>query len=349
MADQELDLQADQLSNAPLPEQSAHLFGHQGQLEQLLHAYDSHKLHHAFLIAGPKGIGKATFAYHVAQQLFAKSGDEPLERIQDQIRQGSFPNLKVIRRQKNPKTGKFAAQISVNDVRQAVKFFQTSAARTGVRICIVDCVDDLNANAANALLKTLEEPPQNAIFLLVTHRVGGVLPTIRSRCNLLPLKPVSDEDVRGVVETAGLHLGADEFTQILTIAKGRPRKAFEALEVADNPALSALFAWLEAPDQHSETAMLELAAALADPKAEQVWQLAIEMIDNHVAAIAKYLSAQEAPRALLAKALSVWEKTQELVVEQAIFNLDKKQTITMVLEHIRMLNQAAMMNEHQTV
>ncbi len=119
--------------------------------------------------------------------------------------------------------------------------------------------------------------------------------------------------------------------------------------MADNPALSALFAWLEAPDQHGETAMLELAAALADPKAEQAWQLAIEMIDNHVAAIAKYLSARNAPRALLAKALSVWEKTQELVAEQAIFNLDKKQTITMVLEHIRMLNQAAMMNEHQTV
>lgn len=349
MADQELDLQADQLSNAPLPEQSAELFGHRTQLDQLLRAYDTHKLHHAFLIAGPKGIGKSTFAYHVAQQLFAKSGDEPLDRIQDQIRQGPFPNLKVIRRQKNQKTGKFAAQISVNDVREAVKFFQTSAARTGVRVCIVDSVDDMNANAANALLKTLEEPPQNAIFLLVTHRVGGVLPTIRSRCNLLPLKPVEDQDVQSVLAQSGINMAGDELGQILAIAKGRPRKAFEALEVADNPALSALFAWLEAPDQHSETAMLELAAALADPKAEQVWQLAMEMIDNHVAAIAKYLSAQKAPRSVLAKALAVWEKTQELVAEQAIFNLDKKQTITMVLEHIRMLNQAAMLNEHQTV
>ncbi len=118
----------------------------------------------------------------------------------------------------------------MNDVRQAVKFFQTSAARTGVRICIVDCVDDLNANAANALLKTLEEPPQNAIFLLVTHRVGGVLPTIRSRCNLLPLKPVSDADVQRVVETSGIHLNDEEFTQVLTIAKGRPRKALKHLK-----------------------------------------------------------------------------------------------------------------------
>lgn len=349
MAEQELELQADQLSNAPLPEQSAQLLGHKSQFDQLLRAYDDHKLHHAFLIAGPKGIGKSTFAYHVARNLFAKSGDEPLARIEEQIRQGSYPNLKVIRRQKNAKTGKFAAQISVNDIREAVKFFQTSAARSGVRVCIVDCVDDLNANAANALLKTLEEPPQNAIFLLVTHRVGGVLPTIRSRCNLLPLKPIDNSEVQAVIEQSGILLDGEELSQILAIAKGRPRKAFEALEVADNPALRALFAWLEAPDQHGDSAMLELAAALADPKAEQAWQLGMEMIDNHVAAIAKYLSAQKAPRSLLAKALSVWEKTQELVAEQAIFNLDKKQTITMVLEHIRMLNQAAMINEHQTV
>ncbi len=91
MADQEQELQADQISNAPLPEQSTQLFGHKTQLEQLLHAYESHKLHHAFLIAGPKGIGKATFAYHVAQQLFAKSGDESLDRIKDQMRQALFP------------------------------------------------------------------------------------------------------------------------------------------------------------------------------------------------------------------------------------------------------------------
>lgn len=349
MADQDVERQADQLPNAPLPEQSAHLVGHKTQFDQLLRAYDDNKLHHAFLIAGPKGIGKSTFAYHVARQLFAKSGDEPLARIEEQMRQGAYPNLKIIRRQKNPKTGKFAAQISVNDVREAVKFFQTSAARSGVRICIVDCVDDLNANAANALLKTLEEPPQNAIFLLLTHRVGGVLPTIRSRCNLLPLKPIADADVQSVIEQCGIVLEGEDLAHILALAKGRPRKAFEALEVADNPALRALFAWLEAPHQHGDTAMLELAAALADPKAEQAWQLGMEMIDNHIAAIAKYLSAKKAPRSLLAKALSVWEKTKELVAEQAIFNLDKKQTITIVLEQIRMLNQAAMINEQQTV
>jgi len=344
MAEQEYPAHADQLPDVLPPEAQQTLVGHKEAQSQLLDAYNSGKLHHAWLIAGQKGIGKATFAFEMARQLFTLSGSESRRRVSEMVATGAHPNLKIIRRAFNHKTGKFAASTSVDVVRDAMRFFQTSAATQGLRICIVDSIDDMNANAANALLKTLEEPPANALFLLTCNQLGKTLPTIRSRCRLLRLGVLSDHDVAAVVtQIAGPDTQA-QLPSILEIARGRPRKALEAVMASSDPTLQALGNLLQKPSASNDAQFLQVSASVAQSKDEAIWPMALEMLENAIAWRIKHLAITDKQNPALAKALTVWEKTGKQLAEQAIFNLDKKQTIIMILDAICDLDHAAPIN-----
>src|SRR5205814_7203908 len=163
---------------------------------------------HSWLIGGPVGIGKATLAYRMARFVLAHpdpraplvqtatslavDGDHPVARRIAAQAQG---DLLVLERTINEKTGKLYQDIRVEDVRRTVGFFGSTPGEGGWRVAIVDSVDELNPSGANALLKVLEEPPRRAVLLLVNHSAARVLPTIRSRCRLLALRPLSAEDV----------------------------------------------------------------------------------------------------------------------------------------------------------
>lgn len=344
MADQEYPAHADQLAGVPPPEAQLQLHGHQVEKMQLLDAYASGKLHHAWLIAGQKGIGKATFAFDVARELFMQSGGETPERVTQMVATGAHPNLKVIRRAFNHKTGKFAANTGVDVVREAMRFFQTTAATKGMRVCIVDSIDDLNTNAANALLKTLEEPPTNALFLLICNQLGKTLPTIRSRCRLLRLGVLGDTEVANIVTQI---VGPDAQTQlpaVLEIARGRPRKAIEAIFASADPTLRDLGTWLLNPANSGDAKILQLGAAIAQSKDDALWPMALEMVENAIAWRIKHLAMTDRQNPALANAFSVWEKTGELLRDQAVFNLDKKQTIIMILDAIHNLDRIAPIN-----
>ncbi len=127
----------------------------------------------------------------------------------------SHPDLFVLRRGLNER-GKPRREIAVDDARDLGHFFSLAPSEGGMRVAIVDAVDDLNRNAANAILKTLEEPPARSILLLVCHAPGAILPTIRSRCRRMALRPLSDDDVRKA---------SDADTGIVSLAKGRPGRA----------------------------------------------------------------------------------------------------------------------------
>lgn len=205
----------DRVSGAPHPREALSLLGHEDAEAAFLTLYNSGKMHHAFLLTGPEGVGKASFAYRAARFLLAEGeregsgffGDEapatleisPESRTAHLVANDAHPDLSVLRRRYDSKTKKFKTEISVDDTRETLTLFEKTAAFGGWRAIIVDAADDLNNASANALLKTLEEPPRKAIFFLVAHQPQRLLPTIRSRCRLLSFAPLPPEHLRRIV------------------------------------------------------------------------------------------------------------------------------------------------------
>lgn len=183
------------------PRRRPFLIGHAQAERFLLQTYESGRLHHAWLIGGPRGIGKATLAYRFARFLLSgrKRPDslhvDPEDPAFRRVAARAHPDLFVVEREMNLQTGRLKTETGVDVARLATGFFSRSAGESGWRICIVDPADDLNEEAANALLKILEEPPARSVFLLVAHRPGILLGTIRSRCVRMSLNPLQTDEV----------------------------------------------------------------------------------------------------------------------------------------------------------
>lgn len=216
--------ETDREPNAPHPRETLSFVGHDAEEAALAVALTSGRMHHAWLLAGSKGLGKATLAYRFARAaLGAKHlGPRPLDADPDdvvarRIAALSHPDLFVLRRGLNDR-GKPRREITVDDARDLGAFFSLAPSEGGMRVAIIDCVDDLNRNAANAILKTLEEPPARSVLLLVCHAPGAALATIRSRCRRLALRSVGDDLVRAA-------MGARTDEALVKLAKGRPGRA----------------------------------------------------------------------------------------------------------------------------
>ncbi|MFT3730806.1 MAG: DNA polymerase III subunit delta' [Hyphomicrobium sp.] len=198
--------EADRLDEYPHPRETRALYGQEAAQAVFAEALASGRMHHAWLLAGPAGIGKATLAYQVARAALAQPDErdlfgqglaiEPQSRTDRQVLALSHPSLLVVRRTYDPKTKRFSQIIPVDEVRRLKNFLALSAGEEGRRVVIVDSADDLNQNAANALLKSLEEPPGRTIFLLVTSAPGRLLATIRSRCRVITMEPLSASDLK---------------------------------------------------------------------------------------------------------------------------------------------------------
>lgn len=196
MAKDEKEIEPDSEPGTVHPRHNYALFGHLEAERALSEALAGPRPHHAWLITGPKGVGKATLAYRAARHLLGAkcSGPRPLDTnptdpIAAKVAAKSHPDLLIIRRTADKKD-KLRKEIVVEDARELGTFFSMRPAEGGWRVVIVDCVDELNRNAANALLKSLEEPPPQAIMLLICHAPGGALVTLRSRCRRLSLSPL---------------------------------------------------------------------------------------------------------------------------------------------------------------
>ncbi|WP_298883254.1 DNA polymerase III subunit delta' [uncultured Bradyrhizobium sp.] len=206
--------QAERESAIPHPRETSLLFGHREAEMALLTAYRSGRIPHAWLIGGPRGIGKATLAYRMARFVLAhgqplaaavQSAEDlaidPDHAVARQVAAGSHGGLLTLERTANDR-GVMRTVITVDETRETIAFFGSTAAAEGWRVCIVDTVDELNPNAANALLKILEEPPQRSLFLLVSHAPARVLATIQSRCRKLRLRALTTDQVLGAAAAA---------------------------------------------------------------------------------------------------------------------------------------------------
>ncbi len=198
-------------------------------------AYEKDRLHHAWLLCGPQGVGKASFAFRAARFLMGKTreprfgalGMSPEDADVRLITAATHPDLLVLEREMGET--KLKKNISVDAVREIGEFFSKAPSRSPWRVCIIDSVDDLNINSANALLKILEEPPHKGILFLISHSPGRLLATIRSRCRRLNFAPWSDEAVRDFVSRK-LTLDDDSLTRLVRLAHGAPGRALTLME-----------------------------------------------------------------------------------------------------------------------
>lgn len=316
------------------PRDTTVFFGHDDAERALLDAYKSTRMPHAWLIGGPPGVGKATLAYRLARFVLANpepttsavqqatslaiDSDHPVARRVAARAQG---DLLVLERAINEQTGKLYTVIRVDDVRRSVSFFGSTAGEGGWRIAIVDAVDDLQREGANALLKVLEEPPARTLLLLISHAPGRELPTIRSRCRRLLLRALETEKViQAVAAATGRAAGEEEVTQAAAAADGSVARALRFL---DGPALALrqrvgeLLTQLPDPDPR---ALHALGDALSGSE-PQTLAAFMEMV-NH------WLSAQLDPAARapaqLAKTAQAFEKINRAARDVEAYNLERK-------------------------
>ncbi len=321
-------------SDVKLPRESSALFGHAEAELALLESYQSSRIPHAWLIGGPPGIGKATLAYRLARFVLAHPDPkspavqnapslalEPNNPVARRVAAQAQGDLLVLERTINEQTGKLYTVIRVDDVRRSVSFFGSTAGDGGWRIAIVDAVDDLQREGANALLKVLEEPPARTLLLLISHAPGRELPTIRSRCRRLLLRPLPAEDVaRAIAVATGRDADASDVVQAATAADGSVARALRFL---DGPALALrqrvleLFAQLPDPDPR---ALHALGDALGGNE-PQTLAAFMDMVNGW---LSSRLDARAAQVPRMAHVAQVWEKVNRVARDVETYNLERK-------------------------
>jgi DNA polymerase-3 subunit delta' len=322
----------DEAAEIPHPRATTVLYGHAEAEQAFLEAYRGGRMPHAWLIGGPRGIGKATLAYRMARFVFAQPDqaspavraarslalppDDPAVR---RVAAQGHSDLLALERTAG-ETGKLRSVIQVDDVRRTIGFFGSTAGEGGWRICIVDAADELNAAGANALLKILEEPPAKSLLLVVTHSPGRLLPTIRSRCRRLALRPLAPEDVaRAVADALQRDAGEGDIKAAALAADGSVARALEllggsALKVREQ--VNTLLTALPAVDPRSLHA---LGDALG--RDENALNAFVDAVRDWLSARVTVKGAEPAHRARMAEA---WEKLNAAARDVEIFHLERK-------------------------
>src|SRR3982074_998572 len=319
------------------PRETTALFGHREAETALLNAFRSGRIPHAWLIGGAQGIGKATLAYRMARFVLAHRNPlasdvqraenlavDPTDPVARHIASGAHGGLLALERSLNDK-GVLRTVITVDETRETIPFFGSTAAVEGWRVCIVDTVDELNPNAANALLKILEEPPKQSLFLLVSHAPARALPTILSRCRKLPLRPLSGDDViRATARATGRQRDDPALIETAAASEGSVARALtllggDALKLQQRTA--ALLATLPRVDPRELHALGD-ALGGSDRVALSAF---IDSVDRWVSERLRTDDANanaNLPR--LARLAEVWEKIIRAARDTAEYNLERK-------------------------
>ena len=323
------------------------LIGHEEAEATLLRAIASGRMPHAWLIAGPRGVGKATLAFRLARFLLAHGADvdaaaplqslavDPETTAARRIAAGSHPGLLAIERpflnDKNTET----QDLNIHQARRVGPFLHKTAADGDWRVVIVDEADALNVNSANAVLKIIEEPPDRTLVMLLAERPGALLPTIRSRCRRLTLNPLSEDGLADTLRADDPRLGPADAIALARLSDGCLGRALR-LKAAGGLDLQAgvdgVFADLPGLDL---SAVHGLADAVAAKGAEERFDLLRGIVETRLADAAR-AAALQGGRHGLERWFPVWEKTRALFARAIAANLDRKQVVIQVFEEIRL-------------
>ncbi|EJF88837.1 DNA polymerase III subunit delta' [Bartonella tamiae] len=317
------------------PEQNSHVFGHDDVKNFLSNMLQKNQLHHALLFEGPQGVGKATLAFQLAWNMIA-NGQTNFQKpdvhssVFRQMAQGSYPNLIHISRRFDSKTEKFKNGISVEDIRDIHHHLHRTSHDGAWRIVIVDSADDMNRNAANAILKILEEPPKKTLFILISHYPGRLLPTIRSRCHAIRFHPLKDEALLSSLEHLGFDVSIpDLLHNIIDHSQGSVRKAALMLCMGSGDIIHALQEILDKEKFDAIKAQhlgQVLAAREATLQYEQFCNAVLSYIFKKANAL---IEINEMAKANLYA--HHWAQLEDEIKRTRSFNLDKKQFIINLL------------------
>ncbi|GHE02886.1 DNA polymerase III subunit delta' [Defluviimonas sp. 20V17] len=303
--------EADRVEGAPHPRETRALIGQSAAEVAFLDAYRAGRLHHGWLITGPRGVGKATLAWRIARFLLAEEpagdtglfgappppesldipDDHPVARRMAALSEG---RLFLLRRAWDADKKRLKAQITVDEARKLKGFFGLSSADGGRRVVIVDAADEMNVSAANALLKLLEEPPANTSLLLVSHQPSRLLPTIRSRCRELRLTTLSPDDMAAALAAAGCAAGADT-AALAELSAGAVGEAVRLTNLGGLEGYADLVRLFSDVPGLDRARAIRLAEACAGRGAEDRLDLTIGLIETFLARLARAGATRRTP------------------------------------------------------
>jgi DNA polymerase-3 subunit delta' len=347
------------------PRANPGLYGQEAAEEALLAAYRSGRLPHAWLLTGPRGIGKATLAYRFARFVLAEGGGAgegegegrlftapppagtlalpPGHPVFRRVASGGHADLLTVERSPDEKTGRLRSEIVVEDARAVADFLHLTPGEGGWRVVVIDGVEEMNRSAANAVLKIVEEPPHQALILMVSHAPGRLLPTIRSRCRRLALEPLAADIVVRILREQLPELAAGDAEALARLAEGSAGRALALAAQGGLALLREVLALLETLPSLDAAALHRLAGRMGGSEGEATFRTVGELLLWWLARLIRAagtgrppaelapgeaaLYARLAERRNLDRWLEVWEKTRHLLSRADSLNLERKQVV----------------------
>ena len=354
--------ESDRLLEFPHPREQSTLVGHEDAEQRLLQAYLSGKTHHGWILGGTRGVGKATLAYRLARFVLKHPDPstsqsqsskslfiDPEDPVFKRVASGGHSDLFAVRRAYDHKSKRLRREITAETVRKTTHFYTRTAGEGGWRICIIDTADDMNKTAANALLKILEEPPPRALFLLLTHAPGKLLPTLKSRCVSLSCTGLNNRQLATVIEQNLPDVQIPDINELAALSRGSPGRALALLQGKSWTHFQEFIGLLDTLPNADQGVLTSFAERLGARGAEEEFLAFFELLSDWLAAMirdsATSGTGQSAlgrntwtthamPRTRLGAWSETWQQIMHSLARTNALNLDRKQTLLQAIHTI---------------